>query len=655
MFKLHLTLVFLFFSAIIFSQIRSEGQFGSGQKITNGRMLNDSINGINEEEISVELDGKTHYTDYKIISFYKDTTIVDTTLTIKKERVYNYIRKNTFELVPLHNMGQTFNRLGYDFNQTNIFPEIGAKAKQFNFFRTEDIEYYRVPTPTSELFFHTAIQQGHLLNSLFTANVNPQLNVSVAYKGLRSLGDYRNALASHQNFRMTASYKSKNNRYIIRTHYAGQNLLNQENGGLTDESLLYYTTNNEEFKDRERLATNFTDAESQFKTRRYYVEHGFNLWYHPADSLKKQDSYFQIGHEFIRKNEFYTFNQDKENQFFGASYNLKVSDSTYYFRTDNAAFAELKTPIILGKIRFKANHSNFNYGYNSVLFLNNQTIPRNLKGHSSSLHARWDARFSKFGLTSEAGSVFEGDFKGNYLSGTASFTKDSLLTFKAILLIKSQKPNFNFLLYQSDYVDYNWFPNIENEQTRYLGFSLESDKLLDAEVSITQKNNYTYFDENSKPAQFSEGLAYLKIKAHKELRWRKWALDNTFMYQKVAQGEAVFRVPDFVTENTFYFSDDIFKRKPMYMQTGFTVKYFSKYYADEFNPLLNEFRLQNKTEIGNYPMLDYFLNARIQRTRMFFKLENLGSLLEDGKYFATPTQPYRDFRIRFGIVWNFFI
>jgi hypothetical protein len=278
-----------------------------------------------------------------------------------------------------------------------------------------------------------------------------------------------------------------------------------------------------------------------------------------------------------------------------------------------------------------------------------------LKGHNISLHAHWEARFKTFELISDGGNVFEGNFKGNYLSGIATFSQDSLFVLKTTLLIKSQTPNLNFLLFQSNFVDYNWATSLQKEQTRFLGFSFLSKKLLDAEIEFTQKDFYTYFDNQSKPAQYTEGLAYLKAKAHKEVKWRKWALDNTLMYQKTLQGSHIFHVPDFVTENTFYFSDDVFKRKPMYLQTGITVKYFTQYYADEYNPVISEFVLQNTTLIGNYPLIDYFINARVQRTRLFFKLENVGSLWNPGKYLSTPTQPFRDFNIRFGLVWNFFI
>ena len=93
----------------------------------------------------------------------------------------------------------------------------------------------------------------------------------------------------------------------------------------------------------------------------------------------------------------------------------------------------------------------------------------------------------------------------------------------------------------------------------------------------------------------------------------------------------------------------------MYLQTGITVKSFDKYYADEFNPVLNEFYLQTDKLIGNYPLIDVFANARVQRARLFLKFENINALWDGGKYWVTPTQPYLDFRVRFGIIWTFFI
>ncbi len=653
--QLMLIVVLLAITTQSWGQIKLGGNKPAG-RLTNGRMMNDTLNDPFSDEQEIVYDAQTHYTDYKIISYAKDTTIVDTTLSIKKERHFNAIRKSTFELMPMHNLGQTYNKLGYDFTSINILPNIGVRAKQYGYYSKEQVNYYRVPTPTTELFFQTGIQQGQVLNSMLTMNINPQLNLSVAFKGLRSLGDYRNALASHQNLRLTASYQTKNNRYIMRSHYTGQNLYHQENGGLTEASLLLYAGNDERYRDRERLETRFIDADSRLKSRTYFLEHGYNLWYHGIDSLHQQVSYLQLGHEFAHDRQYYTYNQDNANPFYGDSYTETVADSTFYFKTSNAAFAELKAPWLLGQLRVKAQHTQYSYGYDNIIHLENMIIPARLKGYNISTHARWQARFRTFGLNAKAGTIIEGMFNGNYLTGTASFKpKDSLFDMRATLLVKSESPQFNSLLYQSAYTDYNWYNALKNQRTRVLKFDFLSDKLLDASVVFTNLDNYTYFNAQSHPAQADENLSYLKVKAHKTLQWRKWSMENTMMYQKVANGSGVLHLPDFVTQNSLYYTSYVFTGNPLYLQTGLTVKYFTKYYADEFNPLINEFYVQNNTKIGGYPLLDFFVNGQVKKTRLFFKLENLNSLWDGGKYLTTPTQPYRDFTVRFGLVWNFFI
>ena len=172
------------------------------------RGFNQNLDSIPQDEISVKLSGKTKWTDYKIISHKLDTTYIDTTLTIQKEYKFNFLRKDNFELLAFHNQGQTFNSLGYNFNETSLFPDIGFSGKQFNFIDIDEVKYYEVPTPTTEIMYRTGIEQGQVLDALFTVNFSKRFNIGVAYKGLRSLGLYRNSLSSTGNFRFSYHYES---------------------------------------------------------------------------------------------------------------------------------------------------------------------------------------------------------------------------------------------------------------------------------------------------------------------------------------------------------------------------------------------------------------------------------------------------------------
>ena len=91
--------------------------------------------------------------DYKIMSLNGTERSVDTTLSIENEYSFNFLRKDYFEYLPLPNMGEGFNKMGYNFHDEPLTPQMGARVKHFGYFEKEDVFYYEVPSPYSELFF----------------------------------------------------------------------------------------------------------------------------------------------------------------------------------------------------------------------------------------------------------------------------------------------------------------------------------------------------------------------------------------------------------------------------------------------------------------------------------------------------------------------
>ncbi|WP_233890585.1 putative porin, partial [Tenacibaculum piscium] len=367
-------------------------------------------------------------------------------------------------------------------------------------------------------------------------------------------------------------------------------------------------------------------------------------------------SNLKIGHSFTRASKHYTFTQTTATPIVFGNTILanNINDKTDYLRYNNTVFLDFNSKYILGKFSVKTGYTTYNYGYENLQ--NNLVgITKNkLIGKAVSFGASWNGKIKNFHVNAIANlTPGSGRLSGNNLKAEAFYKKDSLITLKAHLEISNKLPNFNFLLHQSSYNDYNWEHNFESVGTRNLGGTLTS-KWINGSLDITNIDNYTYFDENNLPKQFSGSVNYLKAKVSKEFTFGKFALDNTLMYQKVANGNEVFRVPDFVTRNTFYYSDNWFKGKPLFVQIGATFKYFSKYKMNAYNPLLAEFTLQNDTEIG-FPTVDLFVNARVRRTRIYFKADNISSFVLDKNYLSAPNHPYRDFVIRFGVVWNWFI
>lgn len=207
---------------------------------------------------------------------------------------------------------------------------------------------------------------------------------------------------------------------------------------------------------------------------------------------------------------------------------------------------------------------------------------------------------------------------------------------------------------------YNWSNNFNNEKRNQFQI-LAHTKWLNLEAQYSILNDYLYFDNTTnnievllvKPMQNTNTITYTSIKASKEIKFWKFALDNTVLYQSAENSDKTLNVPQIVTRNSLYFSDYVFK-KAMLLQTGIVFNYFTEYYVNDYNPLLGEFYVQNERKIGGFPMFDFFVNAKVKQARLFLKAEHFNSAMTGYDFYAAPNYPYRDFIVRFGIVWNFF-
>ena len=135
----------------------------------------------------------------------------------------------------------------------------------------------------------------------------------------------------------------------------------------------------------------------------------------------------------------------------------------------------------------------------------------------------------------------------------------------------------------------------------------------------------------------------------------EFTLENKVQFQKVGdESLGVINIPDLILRNTFYYQNELFN-EALFLQTGFTLNYFSEFHMNGYDPLLSEFYVQNNKLIGNFPRIDFFVNAKIQQTRIYLKAEHINSSITGYNYYSAPNYPYRDFSIRFGLVWNFFM
>lgn len=603
---------------------------------------------------------------YRIITIENDTTYLDTSLTIQKEYNYNYLRRDNFGLLPFANEGQSYQTLDFGLNDFASYPSIGFQGKHFNYLQVNDIKYYSVATPLTELYFKTVMEQGQTLDAFITVNTSENFNFSLAYKGLSSLGKFVNQQTSSGNFRFSTNYHSTNLRYQLKAHFTAQDLSNGENGGIVNQS--DFESGSAVFRDRARLEVYNQDVTTLLDGKRYFIDHHFRV------NKKAAANNLYLDHQFNFENKFLEYTQPTVpstvinqsgqgtstfNRYGDAYVNSNIQDKTRYNRMYNKLGATYEN-ILLGKFQFFIEDFNFNYYYRTLIVNADQSvIPSSLNDRINAIGGSYTYQKGRWNGTATFSNSISNQAMRN-LDVKANFEIDSLNTIGFRVQNTSKVPDHVFNLFQSSYINYNWFNSFINEKSNNIEANAKT-KWLNVSAQISTMDDKLYFanvstDDNEiiiAPRQYASTIKYASLKLSKEFRYGKFALDNTILYQQVEQDDPILNLPKFTTRNTLYFSEHLFKRA-LFLQTGFVFNYFTKFYANDYNPVVSDFFIQNDREIGGFPMLDFFINAKIRQTRVFLKAEHFNATFTKNNYYSAPSYPYRDFIVRFGIVWNFF-
>tara|TARA_B100001939_G_scaffold100787_1_gene86885 strand:- start:21 stop:1145 length:1125 start_codon:yes stop_codon:yes gene_type:complete len=361
----------------------------------------------------------------------------------------------------------------------------------------------------------------------------------------------------------------------------------------------------------------------------------------------------------------YKFQQSTTDNFFGDSFTSQEINDKIFLNSLN-----LKTGLVfqsekLGKFNLGLIYIADRYSlenYQIIDYIDNSQVINSKTTYLSGLYSK---QFSNIEFKLNTENFIFGDNKSNSISSIVKFNfkKNNSLTLKYNFY--SVAPNYNTLLYRSNYENYNWDNEFDNSVTNSISINLILSNIFDLDFDLISVKKYIQFekliDDNSvgvndysiAPVQYLDNLEVLKINLARKIKFGKFSIDSKLLLQKPIS-KNIINLPEIVSRNIFYYSTDMFK-KALYLQTGFGIKYFSKFYMNGYDPLLSELYVQNEKEIGEFPIIDFFINAKIQQTRLYFKFEHFNSSFTGYNYYSAPNYPYRDFTFRFGLVWNFFM
>ena len=172
---------------------------------------------------------------------------------------------------------------------------------------------------------------------------------------------------------------------------------------------------------------------------------------------------------------------------------------------------------------------------------------------------------------------------------------------------------------------------------------------LTANYSIV--NNFIYNNEQGIPSQADKELLILSAYLDKDFNYRGIHFRTRVLWQQ-ASNEEFIHLPKLSTFVSAYYKFVV--SKVLFAQIGIDTRYTTKYYADAYQPATGLFHLQSEKEYGNFPFIDGYASVRLKRTRVFFKVMNLGMQFLDGDYITTPNYGMLRTTYRLGFSWVFY-
>ena len=96
--------------------------------------------------------------------------------------------------------------------------------------------------------------------------------------------------------------------------------------------------------------------------------------------------------------------------------------------------------------------------------------------------------------------------------------------------------------------------------------------------------------------------------------------------------------------------------KVLTVEVGADMRFWTKYYAPDYEPLVNQFAIQDaaqeRVKIGGFPIMHAYANFAIKRVRGYIKYERFAGGSKNA--FWAPHYPIDPSGIHFGISWNFY-
>ncbi len=622
----------------IFGQVRPRKRIDNSQNTNQTFGQNTGVfqDTMNRDSLFTksELEGPdTTIYNYYFLDNLDELTPFDDTSNYDLHR-YNPVQFEGDDHLYLGNVGSSAIPIRY-----NPIKDVGLDFgfRQYDIYniRLQDLKFYRVNRALNDLSYTPVGGQGNfIVKGKFYRNFANNTFLHIDYTRYLQEGFYTDQNTKTTNLAMTVDFQPNKGKYRGFISLVNNNNNEEHNGGVTDTTLY----NNDFYGIRFRIPTRLFNAARRHQSQQIAYNQfvkldsllpGFKVVF--RNQLSFDRGYYKYADTDVSVDSTYygPFWQEDRGLRNYISYNIYGAD--FHMQLSNAE-------------RFKwSNGLVFKY-YD--IDEEAQTTSQKSLIYQSTFSSRIANRFS---LTAN-GQLGLWDFAGDFKLG-------GMLKWKA---------NESFLNISVGADAYNYTPTIEQQRifaneiqvwnndfdntfgTRING-RLEIPKFnFSVALSQTVENNSIYRNQDGSPGQLEDILSTQELNIRHLLSWSVLRFKNDFLIQAFSD-DRIIR-PTYLSRHSLYFENLLFNNN-LDIQIGLDYTHMNEYRGLAFSPFNGQF-VPSNNPVAFYPLLDGFVNTKIDQFRVFFKFENIASFfLDQNINYHIEDYPLFDFKFRMGIRW----
>lgn len=564
--------------------------------------------------------------------------------------------------------------------------------------RPEDVTFTNTLSPYTNLTYYKSFNSRYSeerFKSYFAVNANKKFGFGFYVDYVYGRGMYNNQSTALFNGGIFASYRG--DKYDMHFIFNNDNLKMRENGGITDDR---YITNPLDMAEGKKQYTSNDIPTLLNKTWNHntsyhaFLTHRFNLGFYDEKEDSTQTDSIAYAEKFVPVTSFI---HTMELDFNGRKYitqddaqNRELYEHTYF---GNDSIDKDRRTSVRNTLGISLREG-FNKWAKAGLtaFLTHEyrdfTLPDSTDVPNQRIfkHYKESILYAGGELLKEQGNLLHykvlgelaiaGEDAGQFrLEGNGDLNLN-LLGDSVRLDVNAYVKNLNpVFFYRNFHSKHYWWDN--NDLSKIMRTRLEG-KLSSQKLGTTLRmgveniKNYTYLANTSVPVtnqagqivsfknnaavfQHSGNIQVFTAMLQQKLKYGIFHLDGEVVYQKSSE-QSILPLPELSAYGNLYLKTGLAKNV-LQVELGADVRYFTKYNAPDYSPVIGQFYLQNpenEISIGGCPMIDVYANLHLKRTRIFVMLYNANQTMGNSRYFLAPHYPISPRILKLGISWNFF-